>query len=114
MKIKRTYILIFAFCIGLLFPFLAWVIEISYSDFDFSFSGIRSIHSFNPSLFIADLFPFVLFLIAFIFYDKWTKLYEEYKSVSLSFENQTSNIKNVATFAENTNMNSKWPMIMIH
>jgi PAS domain S-box-containing protein len=100
MKIKRTYILIFAFCIGLLFPFLAWVIEISYSDFDFSFSGIRSIHSFNPSLFIADLFPFVLFLIAFIFYDKWTKLYEEYKSVSLSFENQTSNIKNVATFAE--------------
>ncbi len=100
MKIKRKYIILFALCIGLFFPVLSWVIEISYLNAAFSFSGLRSIHIFNPSLFIIDLFPLIFAFISFVFYDKWIKLYTEYKSVSQSFENQTSNIKNVATFAE--------------
>ncbi len=99
-RVNRTYIILLAFGIGLVFPFLSWIMEISYSGSNFSSAGIRFIHSYNPSLFIIDLIPIFLSIICYVFYDKWSKLYTEYKNVSQSFENQTSNIKNVATFAE--------------
>jgi len=99
-KVKRKYIILLVFIIGLIFPILSWVIEISSTNESFSFTGIRSVHFISPVLFIIDFFPFILSFIAYLFYDKWVKLYSEYLGVSQSFENQTSNIKNVSTFAE--------------
>jgi len=100
MKVKRKYIVLLTFLIGLVFPIFSWIIEISYTNSNYSLTGIRNIHFFNPSLFIIDFFPLILSFISYIFYDKWTKLFTEYTNVSQSFENQTLNIKNVATFAE--------------
>jgi len=99
-KIKRKYIILLAFGLGLLFPILSWIIAIPSANLHFSLSGIKEVHLVNPTLFIIDCFPIILSIIAFLFFDKWIKLFDTYTNVSRSFENQTSNIRNVSTFAE--------------
>jgi len=100
MKIKKKNIILFAFLLGLIFIILTWIIEFATANLPLSFSGFQELHFNRPSLFIIELLPFLFVFIFYIFYDKWKTLFSEYKDVLQSFENQTSNIKNVETFAE--------------
>ncbi len=51
---------------GLAFPVLAWIIEFIRNKTSISLIGFIEIHSFNPLLYLADITPFVMVIVAFM------------------------------------------------
>ncbi len=61
---------------GLLFPLLAWVIELSNKGLSFGFAGLNYIHSHNLVLYIVDTAPFIIVAIIWLVLKSTTKLKE--------------------------------------
>ena len=48
---------------GLIFPVVAWIIDINYNDYHFIWDDVVKMHQNNPIHFIIDLAPLVLYLV---------------------------------------------------
>jgi hypothetical protein len=66
LKMLRSKIVVLAFGLGLLFPFVAWTVEFIRNQITVSFAGFGIIHTNNPLLFIVDLVPFVFMIGAYL------------------------------------------------
>jgi len=96
---KNQFILLL-FGLGFLFPFLAWIIELSKSATAFNISGIAEIHRINPTLFIIDTIPVIFAVVGYLIINKKEEIQEQFDEVKAQLSNQTENINRVATFAE--------------
>lgn len=66
-----------AIVMGLLFPIIAWVIDISLKGIAFNFANLVAIHKTNGVLWIIDIFPLV------ITYLTWVQLKRHYSKVAI-------------------------------
>jgi len=66
-----------AIVMGLLFPIVAWVIDISLKGIAFNFANLVAIHKTNGVLWIIDIFPLV------ITYLTWVQLKRHYSKVAI-------------------------------
>ncbi len=64
-SIIKSRIIILSFLIGLIFPMLAWILEIIIKKTIISFSGIIEIHK-NPAIWIMDLIPVIIAITVYI------------------------------------------------
>lgn len=64
---------------GLVFPFIALIIEYSTVELKVSFSSIGEIHKANPSLFVIDLLPFAVAGLVYLFIQVRSKERELFK-----------------------------------
>ncbi len=97
---KRKFILI-AFGVSLIIPILVWIINIlSYHLLTLSFASIGKLHVLNPSIWIVDLIPILMAIIAHKVYDIWKELRNDYQKLSEDLNMQTNTIERVSTFAE--------------
>ncbi|MBK8806680.1 MAG: PAS domain S-box protein [Bacteroidales bacterium] len=55
---------------SLLIPVIAYIIEILVNDVDFTLGSIYFIHQHNPSLYIVDILPIILFVLTFKIYSE--------------------------------------------
>ena len=53
--------------LGSVFPIVAWLVDILYRNITISVEGLKEMHLTNPLLFVVDLAPIVLAIIAFYF-----------------------------------------------
>ncbi len=96
---KKQFILLL-FGLGFLFPFLAWIIELSKSGIEFTLSGILEIHRQNPVLIILDTIPIVFAITGYLIIEKKEELQKQYDTLQGQLISQTENINRVAEFAE--------------
>lgn len=66
-----------AIVMGLLFPIIAWVIDISLKGIAFNFANLVAIHKTNGVLWIIDIFPLI------ITYLTWVQLKRHYSKVAI-------------------------------
>jgi len=65
---------------SLILVFVAWVIDISYSNLPFGFSSIAKIHSNNPVHWFIDAIPLIIGLVIYVYYrmrEREVELFEE-------------------------------------
>jgi PAS domain S-box-containing protein len=87
----------FAFAISFVFPIVAWVIELVHLKEPVSLSGIANAHRHSPVLYIVDMAPFVIGILAFIFDKHWSTIKGEYSS---QLQERDSRMTEMADFAK--------------
>jgi len=96
----KKQVVIFSVLVGLLFPLLAWIIELSRLNMGFGASSISAIHKNNPVLIFLDTIPFIFGVLGFLLYKIYEKKKAELDHVNVQLKQQTRNINQVSTFAE--------------
>ncbi len=99
-SLSKGHFILLLFGLGLLFPLLAWIIELSRSGITFTLSGIFEIHRQNPVLVIIDMIPIVFAVMGYLISEKKEEMQKQYNGMHEQLESQTKNINRVASFAE--------------
>jgi len=74
-KLKSRFTLI-GFLVGLCFPLIAIIIDILFKGIGFSLASIAEIHEINPILFLIDIAPLVLAVVAYLIGGNFARLRE--------------------------------------
>jgi len=88
------------FTLGLLFPLIGWLIELSRAGVSFTIANIGLIHSNNPIIIILAFIPFILALLGYLGYEKLKAITTAFNEANSKLEKQTANINKIASFAE--------------
>lgn len=96
----KKQVVLLAVVLGFGFPVIAWIVELSRLGLGFNSAAIGEIHQNNPALIIMDFLPLIFGVIAFLVYTFFEKQQQELHKVNQQLTSQTSNINQVATFAE--------------
>lgn len=99
-NIKKRKIIIIAAGVGLIFPVVAWFIEINRLGLQANFEALGIIHKQNPVLIFLDLLPVIAGVASHFITDIWLKQNESIHTLHTRLQNQTQNISAVARFAE--------------
>lgn len=84
--------------VSLLFPIIAWIIDISVNYTEISFATIKQIHINNPVHWLIDLTPFIVGFVIYLFQKKRERDKESFKKI---IEQRNEDINRNATFAKN-------------
>ena len=99
-SLSKGHFILLLFGLGLLFPLLAWIIEMSKSGIAFTLPGIFEVHRQNPVLVIIDMIPIVFAVIGYLISEKKEEVQKQYNAMQEQLNSQTQNINRVASFAE--------------
>lgn len=97
-NLQETRRVILTFCLVLLFPIIAWVLDIAAHNLPLTPSGILQAHGLSPSLWLFDLAPFVASLITWIIM-RWSG--KIIRSLNSEIKQRDKDISKNATFAKN-------------
>lgn len=95
-KIKTLRITLLGFLIGLLFPLIAWIIQIINEKIFFSFNSIIYIHSKTKILYIIDIAPIIISISAYFLSNYARNLYS---NVSKNISRMNKLLENNTDFA---------------
>lgn len=76
---NAAFINLFVLGVGILFPVIAWIIQLAKSDLFFSIGNIILIHSEVPVLLILDSAPIFLFLLSYYITGRYNNRYQDFQ-----------------------------------
>lgn len=97
---SQKQIILLSILLGLVFPVMAWLIELGRLNLGLSFSSWVQIHQNNPVLIIIDLFPVITGIAAYLITMYLQKKEKEFEQINYQLSQQTKNIHQVSSFAE--------------
>ena len=95
--VNRKNLLFFSILLGIMFPLIAWVVEINVQDLRFNIHGLKAIHKNNLIIYIVDLAPFVLGGIGYLL---GSLIDIQFKRNRFLFLTQERNFNSLLNFAE--------------
>jgi len=99
-KFRQRYLKYLGFPFGIMFPMVAYIVDILVKDLQFTFRSIVHLHSINPLHWIIDTAPLILGLSFYFVINKLNDIVDEFKH---SAEVRKQNEQKLLSFIEDIN-----------